>query len=295
MESFFDTPCTTATHPTLNIKPQSNTPIIHSETDKSQFSPNRPGLQRWSTIPVQYAAPERRRYDLRSDAALKIQKAFRGYLVRKSVTKIAGINREVDEISERVAKKETADLVRTDAKERLKVVETLMSLLLKLDSVKGVDSGVRDLRRSVIKKAIALQEKVEASAANHQTGGGHESAEPVTDSGLECSEESAETGVNERESSCNSRESKNGAEMLDKMVKENSRESKNGEEMLDKMVKENQRMVGLMTELVHRNEKQTRLLGSLSQRVEMLERALINERLRRKKRRQSLDCREDFF
>ncbi|KAL6193405.1 hypothetical protein ACLB2K_034489 [Fragaria x ananassa] len=295
MESFFDTPLYYGYTPYSQYQAPIQHPYYSLRNRQVPVQPQSARAPKVVPIPVQYAAPERRRYDLRSDAALKIQKAFRGYLVRKSVTKIAGINREVDEISERVAKKETADLVRTDAKERLKVVETLMSLLLKLDSVKGVDSGVRDLRRSVIKKAIALQEKVEASAANHQTGGGHESAEPVTDSGLECSEESAETGVNERESSFNSRESKNGAEMLDKMVKENSRESKNGEEMLDKVVKENQRMVGLMTELVHRNEKQTRLLGSLSQRVEMLERALINERLRRKKRRQSLDCREDFF
>ncbi|XP_050373873.1 uncharacterized protein LOC126791462 [Argentina anserina] len=228
------------------------------------------GVPKVVSIPVQFAAHDRRRYE--TDAALKIQTAFRGYLVRKSVSKIAGIKREVDEISEKISKKETADLVRKDAKERLKVVETLMSLLLKLDSVKGVDSGVRDLRRAVIKKAIALQEKVEASAAINQ------SAVPETDSSLTCSEESGETGVNERELSCNSSESK-----------------KNDEELLENMKKENERMVGLVTELVHRNEKQTRLLGLLSQRVEMLERALINERLRTKKKRHALDCREEFF
>ncbi|XP_024196576.1 BAG family molecular chaperone regulator 6 [Rosa chinensis] len=229
------------------------------------------------SIPVQHAGSERSRSDLRSDAALKIQKVFRGYLVRKSVSKIAGIKREVDEISNRISKKETEDLVRTDAKERLKVVETLMSLLLKLDSVKGVDCGVRDFRRAVIKKAIALQEKVEASAANHQTPGGHESAELETNSGLQSSEQNAQTVVNQRESSSD------------------STESKKKEELIEKMVEENERMVGLVTELVHRNEKQTRLLGSLSQRVEQLERALINQRLRRKKRRHTVDCREGFF
>ncbi|KAL6188254.1 hypothetical protein ACLB2K_039647 [Fragaria x ananassa] len=278
MESFFDTPLYYGYTPYSQYR---EAPIQHPYySPRNRLVPVQPQSARAPkvvAIPVQYAAPERRRFDLRSDAALKIQKAFRGYLVRKSVSKIAGINREVDEISERVSRKETADLVRTDAKERLKVVETLMSLLLKLDSVKGVDSGVRDLRRAVIKKAIALQEKVEASAANHQTLGGHESAEPVTELGLKSAEQSAETGVNENESSCN------------------SSESKSNEEALEKMGKDNQRMVGLITELVHRNEKQTRLLGSLSRRVEMLERALINERLRRKKRRHSLDCREDFF
>ncbi|KAK3034701.1 hypothetical protein RJ639_032462 [Escallonia herrerae] len=40
---------------------------------------------------------------------------------------------------------------------RVRVNKTLMALLFKLDSVQGVDLGVRDLRKGVIKKAIALQ------------------------------------------------------------------------------------------------------------------------------------------
>ncbi|CAI9093140.1 OLC1v1028561C1 [Oldenlandia corymbosa var. corymbosa] len=111
-------------------------------------------------IPVHFVRSELSR----SASALKIQKVFRGYLVRRSVRKIAAIKREVDAIEARVSRREVADLIKKNEKERLKVNESLMSLLLKLDAVGGgaVDSGVRVCRKAVIKKAIALQEKVDS-------------------------------------------------------------------------------------------------------------------------------------
>ncbi|KAL3500985.1 hypothetical protein ACH5RR_035434 [Cinchona calisaya] len=99
----------------------------------------------------------------RSGSALKIQKVFRGFLVRKCMKKIMAIKKEVDEIETRVSRREEVELIKNrDGKERLKVNEMLMAHLFQLDSVRGVDSGVRDCRRAVIKKAIALQERVDA-------------------------------------------------------------------------------------------------------------------------------------
>nr|XP_027086535.1 uncharacterized protein LOC113708271 [Coffea arabica] len=100
-----------------------------------------------------------------SKSASKIQKVFRGFLVRKSMRKIMAIKKEVDEIEARVWRSEEVELLEKDGKERLKVNEMLMALLFRLDSVRGVDSGVRDCRKSVIRKAIALQERVDAIAA----------------------------------------------------------------------------------------------------------------------------------
>lgn len=94
-----------------------------------------------------------------TDSAVRIQKVLRGFLVRKSVNKIVSIKNQVVEIERRIACKETVELIR---KERLRINETLMALLFKLDSVRGIDTGVRDLRKGVIRKAIALQEKVDA-------------------------------------------------------------------------------------------------------------------------------------
>ncbi|XP_049409127.1 uncharacterized protein LOC125872443 [Solanum stenotomum] len=104
----------------------------------------------------------------RSASALKIQKVFRGFLVRKSVKKIMSIRKEVEDVERKLLCRETAELICRDERERLRVNETLMSLLFKLDSIRGVDSGVRECRKAVIRKAIYLQEKVDSivSAAN---------------------------------------------------------------------------------------------------------------------------------
>nr|XP_016489780.1 PREDICTED: uncharacterized protein LOC107809633 [Nicotiana tabacum] len=100
--------------------------------------------------------------------SLRIQTVFRGFLVRKNVKKIISIRKEVDEIERKILCGEMAELIQRDERERLRVNETLMSLLLKLDSVRGVDSGVRDCRKAVIKKVISLQEKIDfiVSACN---------------------------------------------------------------------------------------------------------------------------------
>ncbi|KAF8390686.1 hypothetical protein HHK36_025213 [Tetracentron sinense] len=117
------------------------------------------------SIPVHFVGSEK----TRSAASLKIQKVFRGFLVRKNMKKIVGIGSEVDEIERRLSRREMVDLIRRDAKERLKVNEILMALLFRLDSVNGVDSGVRGCRKAVIRKAIALQERVDAIVTGDQS------------------------------------------------------------------------------------------------------------------------------
>ncbi|KAL2510367.1 uncharacterized protein Fot_34014 [Forsythia ovata] len=97
-------------------------------------------------------------------SALKIQKIFRGFFVRKSVKRIKAIKIQVDEIEQMLLKSEVVELVRKDERERARMNEILMALLLKLDSIPGVDSGVRDCRKAVIRRAIALQERIDAIA-----------------------------------------------------------------------------------------------------------------------------------
>ncbi|XP_043724170.1 BAG family molecular chaperone regulator 6-like [Telopea speciosissima] len=110
------------------------------------------------TIPVHFVSSEKSR----SDAVLKIQKVLRGFLIRKNLRKIAAIRREVDEIDRKISLKETVQLIGRDPKERLKMNEMLMALLFRLDTVPGIDSGVRDCRKALIKRAISLQERLDA-------------------------------------------------------------------------------------------------------------------------------------
>nr|GMD57833.1 IQ motif, EF-hand binding site [Ipomoea batatas] len=133
-------------------------------------------------IPVHFVRSE----PTRADAALKIQKVFRGFLVRKSMNRVMSVAREVDEIERRVSQSETVEVLRRDERERIRVNEMLMSLLFKLDSVRGVDSGVRVCRKAVTRKAIALQERIDAIVnSNQQTAmdnGDSETANKVCDS-----------------------------------------------------------------------------------------------------------------
>uniref|UniRef100_A0A7N0UCB6 BAG domain-containing protein n=1 Tax=Kalanchoe fedtschenkoi TaxID=63787 RepID=A0A7N0UCB6_KALFE len=108
------------------------------------------------SIPVHFVQSEQ----TRAASALKIQKVVRGFLVRKSVKQILAIIRDVEEMERWVVSEKVKSGI--DDKERLRASEKLMSLLLKLDSVRGINSQVRDCRKRVIKKAIALQEKVDS-------------------------------------------------------------------------------------------------------------------------------------
>lgn len=363
------------------------------------------------SIPVQFVGSGGRS---RSDSAVKIQKVFRGFRVRRSVRKIAAIRREVEEMERKVSKESTVESIRSDPKERLRVNEVLMSLLFQLDSVRGVDSAVRDCRKAVIRRAIVLQELVDAivagtgertlgSAGEDASESGKEIAGAV-DQTLEASKadegelrgEASETEIsaaylvdnccdlpencetledletrvvdsipNSVESMPKSSEANdthcensekvdlggvdevgietkaNGSEEIAESmgaiqgesesgssadpesfvegVGENSTKQEEGMEvvgaerkeevgvgedcggdggkeeskrgrvlLLERMMEDNERMMGLMTELLEKNEMQTRLLSSLSQRVGQLERAFMCEKLRRKKKRQAV-------
>ncbi|KAL2543388.1 BAG domain-containing protein [Abeliophyllum distichum] len=126
-----------------------------------QRSPVKTSTPKVVQIPVHFVGSE----STRAASALKIQKVFRGFLVRKGVKKIKDVKVQVDRIEERLLKSEAVELIKRYEKERLKMNESLMALLFKLDSVRGVDLGVRDFRKAVIRKAIALQEKIDAAAS----------------------------------------------------------------------------------------------------------------------------------
>ena len=400
-----------------------DTPFYRIHRNYPSSSPQIPVHHRTTTvlpkkvvsIPVRYVGSERSR----SESAIKIQKVFRGFLVRKSMKKILATKRQVDEIEKRILMKETVELMRRDQKEKLKINEMLMSLLLKLDSVRGVDSGVRDCRKAVIKKAIALQETVDsiAAAANgddsvvsagekgvDETGEGEEENGSVANAADELQNGAAESeavvsmladsretreefngalenvdmasegerkvecdgdvptlmsdycepervlevvnetvelkeaendetacqgedrdlekqvdkdgdcmGTSQTESQSDSssslmegddeeEEEHSGGVEIEKKgdegeVKSNDESTRRrGKELLERMMEDNERMMGLMAELFERNEMQTRLLSSLSQRVEHLERAYICDQLRRRKKKRNaaglLDCLE---
>ncbi|WOL01739.1 hypothetical protein Cni_G10456 [Canna indica] len=82
----------------------------------------------------------------RSAAAIAIQRVLRGHLVRKNVEVVSQVAVELGDVEQR---------------ERLRANETLMTLLFRLDSVRGI----REYRKKVILRMIALQEYLDSISA----------------------------------------------------------------------------------------------------------------------------------
>ncbi|XP_050368193.1 BAG family molecular chaperone regulator 5, mitochondrial [Argentina anserina] len=106
-------------------------------------------------IPITLHVPQ-------STAAVKIQSAYRSHLIRNLYKTIAAVHSEADEFRRLIQSQDTVDAVRSSEREKLKVNEALMKLLLKLDSVPGVDPTVREARRKVSRRIVGLQEIVDA-------------------------------------------------------------------------------------------------------------------------------------
>jgi len=110
------------------------------------------------SIPVHFVGSERNR----ADSATKIEKVARGFLVRKSMKKMLKMKVELEEIEKKVNDDETLKMMKKEQKERIRIAETIMNLLLRLDSVRVFhSSSLRDLRKSIIRRAIVLQEFVD--------------------------------------------------------------------------------------------------------------------------------------
>ncbi|XP_010493667.1 PREDICTED: BAG family molecular chaperone regulator 5, mitochondrial [Camelina sativa] len=91
-------------------------------------------------------------------AAARIQSGYRSHRIRNLYKTISSVNREANRVQSMIQRQDTVDAIRTDEKERLRMNEILMSLLLRLDSVPGLDPSIREARRKVSRKIVGMQE-----------------------------------------------------------------------------------------------------------------------------------------
>lgn len=94
-------------------------------------------------------------------AAVKIQSVHRARVIRNLYKQISSVDSEANRLQLLIQRQETVDSIRNDEKEKLRINETLMGLLLKLDSVPGVDPTVREARRKLSRRIVGLQEIVD--------------------------------------------------------------------------------------------------------------------------------------
>ncbi|XP_039118951.1 BAG family molecular chaperone regulator 5, mitochondrial-like, partial [Dioscorea cayenensis subsp. rotundata] len=95
-------------------------------------------------------------------AASKIQSSYRSHLLRSLIHKILAVDADATRLEALIRRQDTVDAVRRDPRERAKLAEALMALLLRLDSIPGFYPPVRDLRRATTRRVVALQEVFDA-------------------------------------------------------------------------------------------------------------------------------------
>ncbi|XP_010915740.1 uncharacterized protein [Elaeis guineensis] len=113
-----------------------------------------------------------------SDAAVLIQSAYRGFEVRRwqpleKLRKVARIRQEVEDIKKQIRSFE-ASSEGQDMKQKVVINETIMNLLLQLDTIQGLHQSVREARKSVARELTCLQEKLDSLSG--QTTADRESA-----------------------------------------------------------------------------------------------------------------------
>ncbi|KAH0450302.1 hypothetical protein IEQ34_020994 [Dendrobium chrysotoxum] len=146
-------------YPQAQVQPESTKPKVISIPVHFVGSDNATGKKTPAPAPATTADTAMPTGEARVAAAVTIQRAVRGFLVRKNVRVVRQIAGEVEEIERKVREEEAK--IRLDARQRLLVSETLMALLLRLDTVRGV----RDFRKRVIRRVIRLQEMIDLFSA----------------------------------------------------------------------------------------------------------------------------------
>lgn len=163
--------------PPINPSPNSN-----SVTNRK--SPLKPDPKNVISIPIDSEALnssfEAKKTDAprmdETSAATKMQSAFRGFSTRKgsplkNLRVIRDVKADADAIRRRLVDRQVVESILQNEKERLKITEEIMSLLLKLDAIQGVNSFVRESRKAVIRELLNLEEMVDAIIAGKSIEG----------------------------------------------------------------------------------------------------------------------------
>ncbi|CAA0830658.1 BAG family molecular chaperone regulator 6 [Striga hermonthica] len=107
------------------------------------------------------------------EAAVLIQSAYRGFDVRrwepvKKLKQIAKVQEQINHVKNMIQEMEASPDVHGSGKQRNIISETIMSLLLRVDTIQGLHPSVREVRKSVVKELVNLQEKLD-SLVNKKT------------------------------------------------------------------------------------------------------------------------------
>ncbi|KAL0373760.1 UNVERIFIED_CONTAM: BAG family molecular chaperone regulator 6 [Sesamum radiatum] len=113
------------------------------------------------------------------EAAVIIQSAYRGFDIRrwepiKKLKQIAKVREQIDEVKHLIQAMESSPDSQGNNKQRNIIAETIMSLLLKLDTVQGLHPSIREVRKSVVRELVSLQEKLDSLTNESENTSGQE-------------------------------------------------------------------------------------------------------------------------
>ncbi|KAG6477080.1 hypothetical protein ZIOFF_066332 [Zingiber officinale] len=100
-----------------------------------------------------------------SEAATLIQSAYRGFEVRRwqpleKLRRIVQIRQKAEVVKNQIQEFE-ASSEDQDSKQKAILCETIMNLLLQLDTIQGLHQSSRDMRKSLARELVDLQEKLD--------------------------------------------------------------------------------------------------------------------------------------
>ncbi|KAK4415886.1 BAG family molecular chaperone regulator 6 [Sesamum alatum] len=114
------------------------------------------------------------------EAAVIIQSAYRGFDIRrwepiKKLKQIAKVREQIAEVKHLIQAMESSPDSQGNSKQRNIIAETIMGLLLKLDTVQGLHPSIREVRKSVVRELVSLQEKLDSLTNESENTSGQES------------------------------------------------------------------------------------------------------------------------
>ncbi|XP_057805754.1 BAG family molecular chaperone regulator 6 [Salvia miltiorrhiza] len=100
------------------------------------------------------------------EAAVIIQSAYRRFDVRRwkpieKLRQIARVRAEIADVKSLIQEMESSSDIQSRAKQKNIISETIMNLLLRLDTIQGLHPSIREVRKSVVKELVSLQEQLD--------------------------------------------------------------------------------------------------------------------------------------
>ncbi|KAM3262817.1 hypothetical protein ACQJBY_053127 [Aegilops geniculata] len=123
------------------------------------------------------------------DAAVRIQSAYRGYHVRRwqpleKLRKIKNVHMQMQDVEKQLQALEASSKEPTE-KEHIAINETIMNLLLNLDTIQNLHPVVREARKSVARQLVCLQEKLDSLCKKLPAEPNHPKSEEASPTGVD--------------------------------------------------------------------------------------------------------------